>query len=90
MQSSPDMDYEQIQSDVEGIEEVVNLHHVHAWMINEQSVFFEAHVEMKDMPLCEAEQVIQKIEKILKDKYGFTHTTLQVEVDRCENKNLFV
>jgi len=42
------------------------------------------------MPLCEAQQVIQKIEKILKDKYGFTHTTLQAEVDRCDNKNLFV
>ena len=90
MQSSPDVDFEQIQSDVEQIEEVVDLHHVHAWMINEQSIFFEAHVDMKDMPLCEAEQVIQKIEKILKDKYGFTHTTLQAEVDRCDNKNLFV
>src|SRR6056297_3382274 len=90
MQSSPDVDYEQIQRDVEGIEEVVNLHHVHAWMINEQSVFFEAHVDMKDMPLCEAQQVIQKIENLLKTKYGFTHTTLQAEVDRCDNKNLFV
>ena len=90
MQSSPDVDYEQIQKEIETIDEVVNIHHVHAWMINEQSIFFEAHVDMKDMPLCEAEQVIQKIEKILKAKYGFTHTTLQAEVDRCDNKTLFV
>jgi len=90
MQSSPDTDYEQIKKEIEAIDEVVNIHHVHAWMINEQSIFFEAHVDMKDMSLCQAEQVIQKIENILKTKYGFTHTTLQAEVDRCDNKNLFV
>jgi len=90
MQSSPDVDYDHIQKEIEAIKAVVNIHHIHAWMINEDSIFFEAHVDMKDMPLCEAQQVIQKIEKILKDKYGFTHTTLQAEVDRCDNKNLFV
>jgi len=89
MQSSPDVDYEQIKKDVESIPGIVNLHHVHAWMINEQSIYFEAHVDMENIKLCEAEKITQEIERLLKTKYSFSHTTIQAEVNRCENKNLF-
>ncbi len=89
MQSSPDVDYEQIKKDVESLPGIVNLHHVHAWMINEQSIFFEAHVDMENMELCKAEKITQQIEHLLKTNYGFTHTTIQAEVNRCDNKNLF-
>lgn len=90
MQSAPVLDYDEIQRDIESLEGVINIHHVHAWMINENAKFFEAHVEMKDMSLCEVQEVMQRIEDLLKSKYSFTHTTLQPEVDRCENKQLFV
>lgn len=89
MQTSPDVDYQKIKEDIESIKEIVNIHHVHAWMLDEKSIFFEAHLDLINMPLKNVEEIIHKVEKILKSKYGFTHTTLQPEIDKCENKELF-
>jgi len=48
MQSSVDLDYESVKNDVEKIKGVKNIHHVHTWMTNETSYYFEAHVELED------------------------------------------
>jgi len=89
MQSSADLDYEAIKSDIELINKVKNIHHVHSWMINENTAHFEAHVDMEDMPLSEAEKVYDEIEQLLKEHYGISHVTIQAEVDKCANKEMF-
>ena len=89
MQSSAELDYEAIKDDVEKIDKVKNIHHVHSWMINEKTIYFEAHVDMDDMPLLEAEKVCGKIEHLLKENHGISHVTLQAEVDKCDDKSLF-
>ncbi|MBP1744877.1 MAG: cation diffusion facilitator transporter [Firmicutes bacterium] len=89
MQSSAALDYEAIKSDIEKIDKVKNIHHVHSWMTNEKTIYFEAHVDMEDMPLLEAEKVCGRIEHCLKEHHGISHVTLQAEVDKCEDKSLF-
>jgi cobalt-zinc-cadmium efflux system protein len=89
MQSSAILDYEAIKRDIEKIDLVKNIHHVHTWMINEKTVYFEAHIEMEDMQLSEVECIYSKIEHFLKEHHGISHVTLQAEVDLCSNKNIF-
>lgn len=89
MQSSPDLDYEEIKEKVEAIEGVNNIHHVHAWMVNENVINFEAHIDMVEMKLSEVERIYDKIEHLLKEHYGVSHVTLQAELDRCEEKEIF-
>ncbi len=88
MQSSAVLDYDAIAKDVEAFPEVNNIHHVHSWMGNEKTVYFEAHVDMVDMTLCEADIILGRIESLLKDKYDISHTTLQAETDKCHDKSL--
>jgi cobalt-zinc-cadmium efflux system protein len=89
MQGSADLDYEQIRRDIEAIGHVRNIHHIHSWMVNEQTVHFEAHLDMDDMSLCEAQAVYDQIEQLLRERHGVTHVTLQAEVDKCANKEMF-
>jgi len=89
MESSPDLDYEEIKEKVETIEGVNNIHHVHAWLVNENVINFEAHIDMEEMQLSEVEKIYDKIEHLLKDHYGVSHVTLQAELDRCEEKEIF-
>lgn len=89
MQSSADLDYEAIKKEVDMIDKVKNIHHVHSWMTNEKTIYFEAHIEMDDMQLSEAGQIYDKIEYLLKEEHGISHITLQAEVDKCEDKNIF-
>jgi len=89
MQSSAPLNYETIKTEIEKIEKVKNIHHVHTWMSDEKTVYFEAHIEMADMPLSEVCLVTAEIEHLLKEKEGIYHVTLQAEVDKCCDKRLF-
>ncbi|MEO0281315.1 MAG: cation diffusion facilitator family transporter [candidate division WOR-3 bacterium] len=89
MQSSVELDYDSIKQDIEKIDGVKNIHHVHTWMTNETTFYFEAHVELEDMMLSQTCKIMEKIETLLKEKYGITHTTIQFETNKCENKSMF-
>lgn len=87
MQASPQIEYDNIKAAVEKIEGVKNIHHIHAWMMNEKTIYFEAHLDMNDMKISDAEMIYDKIEHLLKEHYGIDHITLQAEVNRCADKN---
>jgi cobalt-zinc-cadmium efflux system protein len=89
MQSAADLDYSAIQRDIEAIPQVRNIHHVHTWMANEETVYFEAHLDVEDRPLSEACGIADTIEAILKERYGIAHVTLQFETGRCAEKSFF-
>ncbi len=89
MQSSAELDYDMIKVDIESIPNVKSLHHVHTWLTDEKTIYFEAHAELCDIPLSETTEILEKINKILFDKYKISHTTIQFEVERGCNKNIF-
>lgn len=89
MQSAATLDYESIKRYIEAINRVKNIHHVHSWMINEKTIYFEAHIELDDMQLSEAELIYEQIEHYLREQHGVSHVTLQAEVDKCSDKNIF-
>ncbi|MEA3306867.1 MAG: cation transporter, partial [Elusimicrobiota bacterium] len=89
MQSSADIDYESLKCDIEAMEKVNNIHHVHTWLADENTVYFEAHIDMADCMLSAVCSVSKKIEKLLKDEYGISYCTLQFETDRCLDKDFF-
>mgnify|MGYP005834845953 CR=1 FL=1 len=88
MQASPRIDHEELKTAVEGVTGVKNLHHVHLWRSNEKSIYFEGHVDVEDMRVCEAQRIIGDIQQILHERFGIGHATIQVETDRCEDKGL--
>lgn len=89
MQSAADLDYRAMQRDIEAIPEVRNIHHVHTWMANEETVYFEAHVDVADRPLSQACAIAERIERLLKETYGVAHVTLQFETGRCREQEFF-
>jgi len=89
MQSAASLDYEAIKKDIEEINQVKNVHHLHTWMSNENTVYFEAHIEMENIQLCDASKIYSEIEHMLKERYGVSHVTLQAETDLCADKALF-
>jgi len=90
MQGTPkDIDLEKIKAQVEAIEEVHNIHHVHTWALNEKEIHFEAHVDVKeDLKLSETDDVQHKISTLLQDGFGIHHVTLQLEHNACREKEL--
>lgn len=81
MQSAPDhLDLSLIKNRVEQEPEVLNIHHIHAWMLTDREVHMEAHVELKkDLKLSQVMQIQEIIEKCLRSDFGIAHITLQFE-----------
>ena len=83
MQSSAPLDYENIKKDIENINKIKNIHHVHTWMSNENTFYFEAHIELEDMMISDTKIILEQIHNVLKEKYSISHITIQFEVDKC-------
>ena len=81
MQSAPDhLNLTTIRKKVEQQPEVLNLHHIHAWMLTDREVHLEAHVELnRDLKLSHVKPIQHKIEQLLRDDFGIDHITLQIE-----------
>ena len=90
MQGTPEgLDIELIRRDIEQIPEIANIHHVHAWNLDDHSVHFECHIDLKeDNRLSETENIHSRIENILRSKYHINHITIQFEYQRCDDKNM--
>ncbi len=81
--TSPNMDIEKIQKSVENFEEILNIHHIHIWRLNDQDVHLEAHVDFKEnLPLKEVSEIVTKIKDYLQLTYRIFHITLQAEYDK--------
>jgi len=77
-----------VQNEVEKFEEVSDIHHVHLWMVGENDIHLEAHVNVADMSISESGLLRARIEKALEDKYGIKHITLQFECNTCGETGL--
>jgi cobalt-zinc-cadmium efflux system protein len=89
MQSSPDLDFKSIDHDLMQIEGVNDVHHIHAWQIDEHRIIFSAHISCDNLQLCELGKIYDQINDVLQKKYGIAHVTIQAECDRGDDKELF-
>ncbi|MBN2201400.1 cation transporter [bacterium] len=86
MTSPAGIDLGDVQRSIESVPGVKNVHHGHLWKLSDADVHFEAHVDVDDMPVSRTERIQKRIEKILRDRFRVTHTTLQFECDKCKTK----
>ena len=89
MQSSPALDFNDILKDITEIDHVKGIHHVHAWMTDEHNIYFEAHVDLEDLPLSDVDHILCEIECYLKEHHDISHVTLQPEFNREDEKSMF-
>jgi cobalt-zinc-cadmium efflux system protein len=67
---------------VEQLPEVANIHHLHAWMLTDNEIHLEAHIEVnKDLKLSQVKATQEEIERFLSDEFKVHHLTLQFEYE---------
>ena len=86
----PDISITEIQSEVEKLEKVENIHHVHIWTVGENDVHLEAHIDVADMMISKSNLLGEQIEALLKTRFGINHITLQFECEQCKDVGLVI
>lgn len=85
MQSAPKgLDLTEVVEKLESVDGVEELHHVHAWEIDEHCPSFEAHVVIREKDRLEA--IKRELKCLLAEEFGIYHSTLEFELSEegCE------
>jgi cobalt-zinc-cadmium efflux system protein len=89
MEGAPrDISIEGIRNSVEKVDNVRNIHHLHIWMVGDNDIHLEAHINIKDMMISQCDGLRKKVENILSEEFHVNHITLQFECNQCPNEGL--
>lgn len=72
------IDIEEIRAEMLAFEGVSAIHNLHVWNINLQQALLTAHIEVT--PDAYNGEILNRVQKALKEKFGLSHVTLQLEV----------
>jgi len=92
MQFSPiDFSEKDIENIVARFDEVENIHHLHIWEMTSGRTMLMAHMDFRqNIDLKQANQVMIKVSRILKEEYQIFEVTIQPEFDYKDDKSLIV
>lgn len=77
------IDPEEVTRDLGTQEGVLGVHHLHIWAIGPSSRALSCHLQLGDVSLRSAGDVLKRVNAMLADRYGIAHTTIQVEHLGC-------
>lgn len=90
MQSTPHgLDLKDVKTALEAIPEIDNIHHVHAWNLNDRDIHFECHIDLSsDVRTSETSLIHRKVRRVLLNNFNINHVTVQYEYNCCADKNM--
>lgn len=84
-------DVETIISRLNEVDNIQNVHHVHIWKLNDDSIHFQAHIDFsEDINLSQFGVELDKLKIILQKEFKIDHVILQPEYDYKDNKSVIV
>ncbi|MCW0483915.1 cation diffusion facilitator family transporter [Gaoshiqia sediminis] len=86
MQFAPtDIHTDDVKHKLESLAEISRVYHIHLWRLTDQTVHFEAHVELTgDLQLSQTRRISEQINTLLQTEFGIAHVTLQFEFAGAE------
>ena len=83
MEGTPDhIDVKAVIAEMESVEGVQNVHHVHIWQIDEHRSALEAHVLLGDT--AQMDDLKTTLKNLLLENFSISHSTLEFEHHSCK------
>ena len=92
MQFAPsEIDIDKIVELIEAHNEIANVHHIHIWRLDDHRIHLEAHLDMsEDILVSQSNEVVETLERELRETFAIEHTTFQCEYGRKDDKSKIV
>lgn len=89
MQFAPSgIDQEEIVAVLLQIPEIQSVHHIHLWQLDDDRIYFEAHLVLaENRPVSDTHQITENAKRLLNSRFGISHTTFQYEYALCKDCN---
>ncbi|HUG96438.1 MAG TPA: cation diffusion facilitator family transporter [Nitrososphaera sp.] len=77
-----ELDMQQVFAALKQLDGVVDVHDLHVWTISTGMDALSGHVVVRDQMLSQSSRLLGDINRVLAERYGITHTTIQLEHER--------
>jgi cobalt-zinc-cadmium efflux system protein len=74
---------------IKAVPGVLDVHDLHVWMVGPGVVACSCHILVAEQSVREGQQVLRAVVDDLKHRFRITHTTVQVEVEGCEDNDMY-
>ncbi|MGC8850421.1 MAG: cation diffusion facilitator family transporter, partial [Candidatus Bathyarchaeia archaeon] len=64
---------------LKGIDGILDVHDLHIWSITSYVHVLSAHIVLSENAMGNRDTLLNDVKRILKDEYGISHSTLQME-----------
>jgi len=71
-----------ISKELENFEEITEIHDLHVWTLTSNLYAMTVHVKVKPEFLQKTNELLKKINQTMKQQFGITHCTIQIESDQ--------
>ena len=75
----PDLDTQAILLAMRAVSGVDEVHHLHLWQMQEHEPALDAHIVIDEGDWNQADKVKRAVKAVLRDGFGLTHITLELE-----------
>lgn len=76
-----DIDLRLVKHNLLKLENVIGIDDIHAWTIDNDYYAFSCHLIVDEQKYKDSRQTVEVAKKLLADKYGFRHSTIEVELE---------
>lgn len=80
--SPPELDADKVLKAIEDVDGVSGAHHLHLWQMQEHQAAVDAHLVIAANRWTDADAIKQAVKGVLKQNFGLSHTTLEMECSR--------
>jgi len=85
MDGTPEhINIDDVIKNMQTIDGVINIHHLHIWQLDEHKNALEAHVLIKDFN--QSENIKKRLKQLLNEQFSIIHSTLELEIIHCEHQ----
>jgi cobalt-zinc-cadmium efflux system protein len=67
------------------LDNVLGVDDIHAWTIDDNYYAFSCHLVVDELKFIESRKTVEIAKELLASKYGFKHSTIEVELKDCHN-----
>lgn len=77
------LDLATVAAAIQAVEGVKGVHDLHLWSLSSQTAALSAHLLLGDRDGREAQRIMTEVRRVLAERFGLVHVTLQPEAEGC-------
>jgi cobalt-zinc-cadmium efflux system protein len=82
------IEFDKVHRAIESIPRVAHVHDLHIWSLSSQETALSCHVCLEDDDLSGGPDVIAHVNRVIREKFGIGHGTVQLEIGECKRSDI--